>query len=114
MRSLRAIVVVSCLLIGLTGLGVGYVLGAANGSHPPVYVGSGYVGSDVVSLQVGDTVYGFRGSVAWTDRSGSFHADGWPDCLPHLQEVGNVRFAATTEWFGDVGVTRVSWVDCRS
>ena len=71
---------------------LGYLAGGLRGSHPLVLVGSGYVGGDVASLESGDTWYGFRSSVSWTDRQGAFHSNGWPDCLPHLQEVTGIGF----------------------
>jgi len=72
------------------------------------------VGADQASFQVGDTWYGFESSVSWTDSAGSFHDSGRPECLPMLQEVTRVRFAATTTWVGQVGVAHVVWVDCQS
>ena len=43
------------------------------------------------------------------------HEDGWPDCLPKLQEVKGVRIAAGILYLGDTGngEARVVWVDCR-
>ena len=99
-------------LIIAAALGAGYVIGALNGSHQQVFVGSGYVGDDVASLQAGDTWYGLRSSVSWTDSNGAFHANGWPDCLPHLEQVVGIRFAGETRWVGDVGTAEVTWVDC--
>jgi hypothetical protein len=113
MTKARTIGLAAGLLIGLFGLGIGFLVGGSASSRPPVLIGSGYVGSDQATFQVGDEFYGFQGSVAWTDRAGAFHPDGWPDCLPRLQGFTNIRFAATTEWFGDVGASSVSWVDCQ-
>jgi hypothetical protein len=79
-----------------------------------VYVGSGYVGDAVATLFVGEDAYGFRSSVNWTDSRGSFHDGGWPDCLPHLQNVSGIRFAGETQWVGGIGTDEVVWVDCST
>jgi hypothetical protein len=102
------------VLIAVAALGAGYLIGADAGAHPPVYTASGYVGADQASFLVGDTTYGFRSSVSWTDSVGSFHDSGWPQCLAKLKEVAGVRFAATTIWVGQVGISQVVWVDCQS
>jgi hypothetical protein len=106
-------VVVAAIAL-IAAFGVGYFVAGVNGAHPPVYTGGGQVGDSQASFQVGDTTYGFEDSVAWTDRSGSFHDGGWPDCLPKLQSVTGIRFAATTLWLGNVGVAKIVWVDCQS
>src|SRR3954466_12143820 len=98
----RRIGLMGAALIALAAL-AGYWVGVETTSHPPIYVGDGYVGADRASLRVGDTTYGFRSSVSWTDSSGSFHDDGWPDCLPTLHEVTGVRFAGTVTWVGQAG-----------
>jgi hypothetical protein len=110
-RSLSAVVAV---VIAVAAFGAGYVIGGDNAAHPPVYTADGYVGADQASFQVGDTTYGFESSVSWTDSAGSFHDGGWPECLPKLQEVAGVRFAAATLWVGQVGASEVVWVDCQS
>jgi hypothetical protein len=101
------------LLIAVAAFGAGYWIGGDRLGHAPVYTGDGYVGADQASLQVGDTWYGFESSVSWTDSAGSFHDSGWPDCLPKLQAVTGVRFAALTTWVAQVGIAQVVWVDCQ-
>ena len=110
----RTLAVLAIVFVTLTAFGVGYAVGGNNATHPPVFVADGHVGADQASFQVGDTWYGFDSSVSWTDSAGSFHDSGWPECLPMLQEVTRVRFAATTTWVGQVGVAHVVWVDCQN
>ena len=105
--------VLGAMLVIAASFALGYFTAELRGSHPQVLIGSGYAGGDVASLQVGDTWYGFRSSVSWTDSQGALHDNGWPDCLPHLQEVTGIRFAAETRWVGGFGTSRVVWVDCR-
>jgi hypothetical protein len=102
------------LLIAVVAFGVGFGIGGYAGTHPPVYTGNGYVGGDVATFEVGDTSYGFRSSVSWTDSAGSFHDGGWPECLTKLHAATAVRFAGTTLWAGEVGSAQVVWVDCQS
>ena len=104
--------VLGAMLVIAAVFALGYLAGGLRGSQPQVLVGSGYVGGDVASLQAGDTWYGIRSSVSWTDSQGAFHAHGWPDCLPHLQDVTGVRFAGETRWVGEIGTAEVTWVDC--
>jgi hypothetical protein len=106
--------VLAVVLIVFAAFGVGFGIGGYAGTHPPVYTADGYVGADVASFQVGDTTYGFRSSVSWTDSAGSFHDSGWPECLPRLQAATGVRFAGATMWAGNVGSAQVVWVDCQT
>lgn len=112
-RSRPFLVAVALLALGLA-FAAGYLVRDA--SHPglTIYTGSGYVGADQASFQVGDTWYGFESSVAWTDRAGAEHANGWPACLPRLQSVQNVRFGGAVIWHGTTGEALVLWVDCRT
>ena len=109
-RALGAFVVI---LIVLAAFGAGYRIATVNAERPSVYTGIGYVGEDQATFEAGDTSYGFRSAVSWTDGSGSFHAGGWPECLPKLQAVTGVRFAATTIWVDQIGFSQVVWVDCK-
>jgi len=105
--------IIAAVLIAMA-FGFGWL--ARGWARPPILVGSGHVGGDVATLFVGDRAFGFRGSVSWTDAQGSFHDQGWPDCLPHLQDVSGIRFTGGTVPVGDgSGVTAVDevfWVDC--
>lgn len=102
------------LFIVVAAFGAGYRIAAYNGEHPPVYTADGYVGADQATFRVGDTAYGFRSTVTWTDSAGSFHDGGWPACLPKVQEVTGVRFAGATLWVDQIGFTQVVWVDCQA
>ena len=109
----RTLAVVAAVFL-VVGVSVGsYAAGEYNATHPSVLIGDGYVGADQASLQVGDTWYGFRSSVSWTDEAGSQHDSGWPACLPKLQIVTGVRFVGATVWAGNVGQAQVVWVDCQ-
>ena len=109
-RSLGALI--ALLFVGAV-FAAGYRVGGDSAAHPRVYIADGHVGDDQASFQVGDTTYGFVSSVSWTDSAGSFHDSGWPGCLPKLQQVTGVRFAAAALWVGQVGVSPVVWVDCE-
>lgn len=101
------------VLVGVGTFGAGIWVGDYRATHPQIYVADGYVGENVASFEVGDTTYGFRSSVNWTDSQGAFHDGGWPDCLPKTQQVQGVHLAVTTLWTGEVGQAQVVWVDCR-
>jgi hypothetical protein len=111
--SQRTFTVVAAVLLTVAVFGGGYALGENSATHPSVSTGDGYVGADQASFQVGDTWYGFRSSVSWTDEAGGWHDSGWPACLPKLQTVTGVRFVGTTVWAGNVGQAQVVWVDCQ-
>ena len=109
----RTLTVVAAALLLIVAFGGGYAAGENSATHPSVSIGDGYVGADQASFQVGDTWYGFRSSVSWTDEAGSLHDSGWPACLPKLQTVTGVRFVGTMVWADNVGSAQVVWVDCR-
>ena len=109
----RMVTVVAAAVLMIAVFGGGYAAGEKSATHPDVLTGAGYVGADEASFQVGDTWFGFRSSVSWTDQAGSWHDYGWPACLPKLQTVSDVRFVGTTVWAGGIGSTQVVWVDCR-
>ena len=93
--------------------GIGYWTGGGGATQIPIYTAAGYVGADKASFQIDDKWYGFESSVPWRDEAGAEHEGGWPQCLPRLQEVQNVRLAASVLWHGDNGIARVVWVDCQ-
>jgi len=94
--------------------GLGYWVRAAQHAELTIYRANGYVGADVASFPVGDTTYGFRSNVAWTDSAGTEHDSGWPDCLPRLHSVQAIRFGGAVVWHGSTGEALVLWVDCRA
>lgn len=112
-RSRALIVVAVVLALGLS-FALGYLVRNSQPIGLTIYTANGQVGADVASFQVGDTTYGFRSSVAWTDQAGAEHPDGWPDCLPRLQSVQGVRFGGAVVWHGTTGDAQVLWVDCRA
>jgi hypothetical protein len=98
-----------------SAFGAGYKVGSDNSTHAGFYTADCYTGAAVASCQVGDTTYGFKSIVNWTDSGGVGHLDGWPDCLPPLQEVKGVRFAGAWLPIGkDATSATVVWVDCQS
>lgn len=110
-RRWMAVAAVAALALSF---GLGYAARATEHPGLTIYQANGQVGADVASFQVGDMTYGFRSSVAWTDRAGTEHDGGWPDCLPRLQSVEEVRFGGAVVWHGNVGEALVLWVDCRA
>ncbi len=110
----RTLGALAALLIAVCAFGAGFWVRGDGAGRPPVYTADGYVGADVATFSVGDTAFGFRHSVAWTDSAGTFHESGWPECLPKVQAVTGVRFAAEVLWVGQVGWSQVIWVDCQS
>jgi hypothetical protein len=96
---------------------VAALVGFAAGSHrSPVdtLTGTAMVGDHVASIRSGDSYYGIRDSVAWFDGSGSFHEDGWPDCLAVGGQV-DVQFGVIPVTAPDSGFTfnDVTYIDCR-
>jgi hypothetical protein len=95
------------------GAGLGYLV-ASNRSSVEELTGRAGVGDHVASIQVGDRFYGVSESVAWIDASGSYHDDGWPDCLGPAGNTSTVRFGAEDVELADGGgFTAVVYVDCR-
>jgi hypothetical protein len=62
---------------------------------------------------VGATTYGFGSPPDWTDSAGVFHLGDWPECLPPMSSVDDLRIAADWLWVEGVGEATVFWVDCR-
>ena len=95
-------------------LTVGYAIGHSD-SDPEWRQGSAHVGTDQASITVDDWTYGISTSVAWIDRSGSRHEDGWPECLdvPAGTTVEGVRFATVAVEVDGDGWREVVLVDCR-
>jgi hypothetical protein len=104
--------------IGVAAIALAVVVGFAFGSRRSdvaTMTGTAMVGNHVASIKSGDTYYGVRDSVAWFDTSGSFHEDGWPDCLTSGSQV-NVQFGVVPVTAPESGLTfnDVTYIDCRS
>jgi hypothetical protein len=95
------------LLAGLAG----FVIGSARSGIAELE-GRAAVGDHVASIESGGWTYGLSESVAWIDASGSFHEDGWPDCLGRAGNRPNVRFGAVAA--PSLGIRAVVYVDCSS
>jgi len=100
-------------VLAIVSFGAGYAARSAGRVDLVIYTGNGYVGADQATFQAGETSFGFESSVAWTDRTGTEHTSGWPDCLPKLQAVTGIRFGAAMVWHESIGFEQVLWVDCR-
>lgn len=111
-RKLTAALV--ALLVVAGAFGAGYQMGGDRALHLPVYTADCQTGADVASCLVGDSWYGFRSTVSWTDSTGSLHDQGWPDCLPRMSQVKGARIAAAVLWVGGSGLSTVVWVDCQN
>jgi hypothetical protein len=95
------------LLAGLAG----FVLGSGR-SDVAELEGRASVGDHVVTIESGGWFYGLSESVAWIDTSGSFHEDGWPDCLGSAGTRPHVRFGAVS--VPSLEIRAVVYVDCSS
>ena len=112
--STKLFVALAAVLIAAAAFGAGYSAGRAGTIPEAVFTADCHTGGAVASCQVGDTWYGFRDSVSWTDSAGVGHENGWPSCLPQLQDVRGVRFAGAMLQLGNTREARIVWVDCQS
>src|SRR5919106_457016 len=92
----------------LAGL-LGFVIGSERSGVADLQ-GRAQVGDHVASIESGGWFYGLSESVAWIDASGSFHEDGWPECLGSAGTRPNVRFGAVAVRL--LGIRAVVYVDC--
>jgi hypothetical protein len=104
----RTWVLVGALL--LAGL-AGFLIGSER-SDVMDLVGRAHVGDHMASIESDGWFYGLSDSVAWIDASGSFHEDGWPECLGSAGTRPNVRFGAVA--VPSVGIRAVVYVDCST
>ncbi len=82
--------------------------------YPPI------VQADCSTMDTGDgtcmangVAYGIPLGVPWTDKFGSMHDSGTPECLPPLSGVNGLRVAADWVWIDGSAWAQVLWVDCR-
>jgi hypothetical protein len=102
----RAWVLVGAVLAA--GL-AGFLLGSERSDVMDLQ-GRAAVGEHVATIESGGWSYGLSESVAWIDASGSFHEDGWPECLGGAGTRANVRFGAVA--VPSIGIRAVVYVDC--
>jgi hypothetical protein len=105
-RTSAWILVGALLLSGLAG----FVIGSQR-SDVAELEGRAHVGDHMASIDSDGWFYGVSDSVAWIDASGSFHEDGWPDCLGSPGTRPSVRFGAID--VPTLGIRAVVYVDCR-
>ena len=100
------------VLVGVLFLGglAGFLIGSGR-SDVMQLEGRAAVGDHVATIQSGGWSYGVSESVAWIDLSGSFHEEGWPECLGSAGNTANVRFGAVP--VVSLGIRPVVYVDCR-
>lgn len=107
-----AIVVLAFAVAALVAL-AGYAFGASRSSDRAM-TGVAHIGDHMASIEADGWFYGLSDSVAWLDASGSFHENGWPDCLRPAGATKTVRFGAARVTTPEVaGFRPVVWVDCR-
>ena len=99
------VLVVAVLAAGLAGFLIG-----SERSDVMDLQGRAHVGDHMASIESDGWFYGLSESVAWIDASGSFHEDGWPECLGSEGTRANVRFGAVD--VPTVGIRAVVYVDC--
>jgi hypothetical protein len=103
---MRASVLVGAVLsVGLAGFLIG-----SERSDVVELEGRAHVGDHIASIESDGWFYGLSESVAWIDASGSFHEDGWPECLGSVGTRPSVRFGAVT--VPSLGFRAVVYVDC--
>lgn len=121
----RRVVLAAVVLALALVAAVGYVVGAdmTEGRHDlgGWHTAVAHVGSNTVSIEYDDWVYGASGSVeAWIDESGSWHDSGWPRCLGVPPGSGlrardmPVRFAAHEVTVDDQTWRPIVAIDCRT
>jgi hypothetical protein len=102
----------SWALVGAVLLGglAGFLIGSDR-SGVAELEGRAAVGDHVATIESGGWSYGLSQSVAWIDASGTFHEDGWPECLGSAGTRPNIRFGAVS--VPSLGIRAVVYVDCR-
>ena len=101
-------VLAGALLLAALG---GFLLGSER-SDVMELEGRAGVGEHVATIESGGWSNGLSQSVAWIDASGSYHDDGWPECLGRAGNTTNVRFDAVEVPL--LGSRAVVYVDCRT
>lgn len=110
-KPLLAAFVVFLLAIGLAlGFGLGAGKAAPRWQQTPANANAE---NKVASFQGASWTYGVRGSVAWIAEDGTFHEDGWPDCLNERTTNAFILVTPRTVEIGDTGIRPVLAVDCR-
>ena len=66
-----------------------------------------------ISIEADGWTYGVPMDVAWVDRTGSWHEQGRPECLPPEGTSVPVRFASVDVSIGGAGWRPVVWVSCQ-
>lgn len=112
--SARASVRQLAIAVAMIALGLVAFAAGRNSTGVTVLHGSAHVGASVMTVKVGNTYYGARGSVHWFDADGASHDSGWPDCLSAPGTNIPIRFGevSVTAPSGD-GWQEVLWIDCR-
>ena len=92
-------------------LAAGYVI--ATRSSATIRTGRADAAEGAISISTDDWTYGVPvGGVAWTDKTGSWHEDGRPDCL-QPGTTHQIRFASVEATVAEITWRPVVWVDCR-
>jgi hypothetical protein len=120
MKRRRLALAILAIIVVVAAYGLGSLNPAIRTSTGVAYSNGGYqnVGSLVItpeaSVITGGWAYGMEGAVPlWQDSEGSWHDEGWPDCL---STPGNHRI--TFGWVsvvtpgGGPGSREVVWVSC--
>jgi len=114
-RLLRGMFVLGVVVIVAVSGVVGYALGI-DGPRTRHLQGRASVGDGTATIRSEGMLYDVPRSVAWIDATGSFHEDGWPECLGSSgTTTGDLRFGVTDVSVPDApGFTSVVYVDCRT
>ena len=99
------------VILVVVAVAAGYFVAAR--SSATIRTGRADAAEGAISILTDDWTYGVPvGGVAWTDKTGSWHEDGRPDCLPP-GAASQIRFASVETTIDGTTWRPVVWVDCR-
>ena len=117
-RQLVSALIPLALVIAIAGI-IGFGVGVQVGAGPRMSEVKefrdvpAYAGDRQVSATADGVTYGVSGDVPWVDASGSYHDNGWPECVPFRTQSRITFGGAVIYGPTRTGSARIVWVDCR-